>query len=260
MERVKYTDAGGDTIRYLRFPDGLNLPSFHDDMDFEAIASFPLRDDDVLICSYPRTGCHWTWEITRMLQTGRTDFEDAADKEDQMLEFKFHGELDHVPSPRILSSHFHFRYLPRDVLRKRIKILFIYLDYGAYSDYLLDWEREIAKHPDLPVHVLSYEALHRTPATDELAKLSSFLGKNYTASFLKSVADACSFQRIVKRKGQKWANSRAEIHGNLGDSDIEESFMYRKGKVGDWKNWFSVAESEEFDRHWSKAMMGSKFA
>ncbi|KAK7451357.1 hypothetical protein BaRGS_00039829, partial [Batillaria attramentaria] len=219
MERVKYTDAGGDTIRYLRFPDGLNLPSFHDDMDFEAIASFPLRDDDVLICSYPRTGCHWTWEITRMLQTGRTDFEDAADKEDQMLEFKFHGELDHVPTIWEYKGKFS-NWLP----------LFLsgQVDYGAYSDYLLDWEREIAKHPDLPVHVLSYEALHRTPATDELAKLSSFLGKNYTASFLKSVADACSFQRIVKRKGQKWANSRAEIHGNLGDSDIEESFMYRK--------------------------------
>ena len=33
------------------------------------------------------------------------------------------------------------------------------VDWGSYTDYLHDWERVIDLHPDLPVHVLTYDDL-----------------------------------------------------------------------------------------------------
>merc|ERR1711963_161297 len=65
-----------------------------------------LRDDDVMFCSYPKSGCHWIFEVARMIINGHTEL-DTLPKERYMLEASGgrHGNVADLPSPRIMNNH-----------------------------------------------------------------------------------------------------------------------------------------------------------
>ncbi|XP_055862714.1 sulfotransferase 1A1-like [Biomphalaria glabrata] len=84
----------------------------------EATRNFPIRDDDVLVAAYTKSGTHWLWEVTQMLLRQTTDYEKRT-KEQVMLESP--GGLERAeqePSPRILNSH----YLPQEIISKKTKV------------------------------------------------------------------------------------------------------------------------------------------
>nr|KAG5713288.1 hypothetical protein BaRGS_007815 [Batillaria attramentaria] len=173
------------------------------------------------------TRTHWLWEQLRLLLTGQLHV-DHEDKEIAMFEFNSHGELDSLPSPRALNTHLWFTQFPAEVRKKGTKLVVLYrnpkdvcvswyvlhrqgswyeykgefrnwirpflegnVDWGAYSEWLMQWERMMEQHPDHPVHVLSYEDLKKNPV-EELTKLSGFLDKDHDLDFLQAVSDACA--------------------------------------------------------------------
>ncbi|XP_012943702.1 sulfotransferase family cytosolic 1B member 1 [Aplysia californica] len=118
------------------------------------------------------------------------------------------------------------------------------IDNNSIFDYLREWERCINAHPDLNICILSYEDLQENTLA-EVKRLSKFLGKDYDDEFLQAVIKATSFDNMKKEKKHSFTDDKGTI-------------MFRKGKVGDWKNYFTVAQSEWFDHITRSRMLGSK--
>ncbi|WAR03217.1 ST1A4-like protein, partial [Mya arenaria] len=242
MSRQKFYDVpGGDTIQYDLIDEERNLrlctfgkATFEENKAIaDNIPDVPVRDDDIFITSYPKTGTNWFWELLTMIISGTSEVS-GNNKGPGMLEASSAAEVEKQASPRLLNSHLPTRYLPKGVLSRCRPVVMIarnpkdvavsfynhtrgiklydyqgkfenYLqmfmrgevDYGSYPDYLRDWQTLIRDHPELPVLILYYEDLKQ----------------NFTSG---------------------------------------KTLIFVSGEVGDWKNWFTVAQNEAFDTWWEE--------
>ncbi|XP_067667990.1 sulfotransferase 1B1-like [Haliotis asinina] len=246
----------------------------------QKVQKFELRDDDVVIAAYAKCGTHWLWEIVSMLRAGNTEYNKKTKRVAMLGSGKF-DELDELPSPRVLNSHLHFRHLPKSMMEKRIKTIFImrnpkdvcvsyyfmlnglqnnsfefdgtrseYLDLflegkipgGAYADYVKDWLQVKQDHPDLPLLILFYENLKRDPVTN-IKKVVDFIGLSVSDELIAEIIEACSFKKM--RTADAALKEQAFNVSNFWKKG--QQVVYRKGEIGDWKNWLTVAENERFD-------------
>ncbi|OWF38642.1 Sulfotransferase family cytosolic 1B member 1 [Mizuhopecten yessoensis] len=143
-----------------------------------------------------------------------------------ILDYDFSGKWDdYVP-----------RYLKGDV------------DYGSWFDYTVKWETFMADNPEYPIFMTTYEDM-KEDSLRGVTQLSKFLEVDCDQSFLQEVTNLCQFDRMKKEK----ANMEM-----IGCWKRNVPAIYRKGEVGDWKNWFTVAQSELFDRVYQEQMKDSK--
>ncbi|XP_071092917.1 sulfotransferase 1B1-like [Haliotis cracherodii] len=243
------------------------------------VQKLELRDDDVMIAAYPKCGTHWLWEIVNMIRAGNSEYNKKA-KGFAMLELPKSERADKLPSPRVLNSHLYFRHLPEEMAEKRIKTIFImrnpkdvsvslynhvkgskkfttfdrtyseFLDLflegkvpgGGYVDYLKDWQQVKQDNPDLPFLTLFYENLKEDPVKN-IKAVADFIGQSVTDELCQEIAEACSFKKMkvadAEVKEDYAERSETWKEGHTG--------MFRKGEVGDWKNWITVAQNERFD-------------
>lgn len=110
--------------------------------------------------------------------------------------------------------------------------------------------------------------LKKDPVT-HVRELAKYLGKNLTDDQIKSVVDFCSFDKLknspafeVKvRSGELGKNifgvsggeggkekKEESGHANEGDENkMKEMKIFRKGEIGDWKNYFTDEMSKRLD-------------
>ncbi|VDI24742.1 Hypothetical predicted protein, partial [Mytilus galloprovincialis] len=256
--------------------DGFLLPDFKfpsQEDDFRSMADhFVARDDDVLLCNYPKSGTHWVWEIIQMLHTQKAELIEYS-KMKCMIESMSKESFDSLPSPRILNTHLEFSMLPKDFLRRKCKIVYTLrnpkdvavsyyhhhrgllmynydgswdgylerflegnLDYMSWFDNVRNWHKDIKEHKDYPIHVIHYEDMHKN-GIEEIRKLAKFLEKPYNEKLLKGIQDKCQFEMMQKGK----------CHANFFWKE-NTAGIYREGKVGGWKKVFTVAQNEKFDK------------
>ncbi|XP_071092913.1 sulfotransferase 1B1-like [Haliotis cracherodii] len=251
-----------------------------DDMEMiRNVQKLELRDDDVMIAAYPKCGTHWLWEIVNMLRAGNSEYNKKM-KEIAMLEMPKFERIDELPSPRVLNSHLYFRHLPEKLVEKRIKTIFIvrnpkdvsvsyfnhangskklfrfdgryseFLDLflegkvpgGSYADYLKDWWQVKQDNPDLPILTMFYENMKEDPVK-HIKSVADFIGESVTDELCQEIAEACTFKKLRA--------ADAEVKEDFADPfEIwKESHkgVYRKGEVGDWRNWITVAQNKRFD-------------
>ncbi|XP_055955684.1 sulfotransferase 1A2 [Patella vulgata] len=279
MSVVEITDGAGKHLRFVEF-DGKLYPKFSIDV-ITNMKSLKLRKDDIIISAYPKSGTHWLFEICRMLLAGRTDLQ-AISKSEFFIEKVGQDVLDQAKSPRILNSHVAFSDLPTDLAVKKPKIIYIrrnpkdlavsfynhcykipLFDYkGEFKDFIelfingtveyncwykqvLDWEKVIDNNTEYSILHLTYEDLKADPIA-EIRKISDFLQVKKNEELIQGICDACSFAKMQTRMSHVFPDENGK------------SKIYRKGEVGDWKNWFTVAQSEWFDRVYRERMSGSK--
>lgn len=282
------TGDDGSKLKVLQSEqDGFYIPTFpypEHEQEYNTLSQWKARDSDILICAYPKSGTHWLWEITSMLVQGKAERIDAI-KEWNMLEGMRQQAFDSLPSPRILNTHVYFRHLPKDFKNRKCKILYMirnpkdvavsfynhhekvleyeysgawehylsrfikgYVDYGSWFDCTLDWEKVQADNPEYPIHTLSFESMKQN-SIEEIRRVAKFLDIDASNDLIKDINDLCSFDKMKKEKNK---------HEIAADWKDNQPGMYRKGQVGDWKNWFTVAQSEMFDKLYKERMKDSK--
>ncbi|XP_076453327.1 sulfotransferase 1B1-like [Babylonia areolata] len=91
-------------------------------------------------------------------------------------------------------------------------------------------------NPDVPFFTMSFEDTKEDPEK-AIQKLGEFLGVSLTPQLVTDIAQATSFANMKQADNAK---ERPSIGGS-------KSQMYRKGQVGDWKNYLTVAQSERLD-------------
>ncbi|XP_004597071.2 sulfotransferase 2B1 [Ochotona princeps] len=275
----------GEYFKYkgIPFPVGLYSP--------ESISlvenSTDVRDDDIFIITYPKSGTTWMIEIVSLiLKDGDPSWirsvpiwERAPWCETVLGAFS----LEDRPSPRIMSSH-----LPRQLFNKaffnsKAKVIYLGRDprdvvvslyhyskiagqlkdpgkpdqflqdflkgevqFGSWFDHIKGWIRMQGQENFL---FLTYEELQQD-LEGCVRRVSEFLGRPLGKEALGSVVAHSAFGAM---KANTMSNYTLLPPSLL---DHSQGAFLRKGVCGDWKNHFTVAQSEAFDRVYRKQMQG----
>ncbi|OWF54906.1 sulfotransferase 1C2-like [Mizuhopecten yessoensis] len=265
------------------------------DKQMTAIRDFQARESDILICNFAKTGTNWVYEILSMLVQGHSTYLKDL-KTIGMLEIIDLTTLTDMTSPRVLNTHIPYRFLPKQHLVKGCKIVHvlrnpkdtlvswynhtkrdsrlkhdrtteeeefpgtwdnflrdqienIHNTYDGFFKFEKDWEAAKRSKAVTNVHTMFYEDLQKETVA-EIKRLAEFLEVPADEELVKDIADKCSFQKLQK----------AAIAIKSGKVPVTEGgikFLFRKGMVGDWKNWFTVAQNERFDELLDRELKGS---
>lgn len=293
-ELITVTDADGKT-QNIKVYNGHKFPpivpgNVKDHLD--KVKKLKVRPEDVVLLTYPRCGLHWTREIVNMLQRGEATYIDKS-VIDTPLEFTDIDVLDKMTSPRPLFSHALFEYLPEDFIERKGKIINVTrnpkdcavslhiimnkfndgtrleptyagtwseflkmfcrgdMPTGGFIEYHRDMER-VKKELDYPILVVYYEDLQEDQAR-EIKRIAEFLEVPYTDKLITDIAEKCKFTNIKQVKSDKMTDFTKQV--SVDGSEI----FFRKGKFGDWKNWFTVAQNEAFDKWYKEGFKGSSY-
>ncbi|MCL7046072.1 hypothetical protein MKW94_006182 [Papaver nudicaule] len=128
-------------------------------------------------------------------------------------------------------------------------------EFGPYWDHVLGyWKASLEKPHKLLF--LKYEDLKKDPEP-HLKKLAEFLGYGFSIEeerqgVINGILNLCSFQHLknldVNKNGILWCNF-------VANKDI-----FRKGEVGDWKNYLTPAMVERLDHLTEEKLHGSGLA
>ncbi|XP_052101585.1 sulfotransferase 1B1-like [Mytilus californianus] len=237
------------------------------------------RETDVILCSSMKSGTHWTHEIISMLLHQTTEYNTFG----VLAKFNFESQtdwegLEEEDNPRLFHTHLPLSYLPKKHIENRNKIIylnrnpkdravslyfflqgkqgvpvwtwseffenFILKDdlYGGWFNFTQEFEKAV-ENKTANVLSVTYEDLKLIPI-QTMKKIASFLNVNISEELIKDIFDKCAFDNL---KDHKLDGSR--------DIDPEgNSTLWRKGIIGDWKNWFTVSQSEQFDQLYNKEM------
>ncbi|XP_033737810.1 sulfotransferase family cytosolic 1B member 1-like [Pecten maximus] len=279
MELVKKTDDQGNTIIFKRY----HGRAFHKEIpgnigdQLEKVASLRCKPDDVLLCTFPRSGTHWVFNMTRMIQMKTLQYTSNP----VMVEFEDVGRLDNVKSPRLFHTHLTYPFIPKAAKGGQLKLIYVlrnpkdiacsYYKYmsrikstsyignfdgflkaflteetiscgGSWFTHTREWNSAICENRDLKILILRYECLTKN-LYPNLVKIANFLEVDQDETFLRNVERTVSFENLKQEHATKAGEN--ELWEHLGDKGRLP--IYNKGIVGNWKNEFTVAQNEAFD-------------
>ncbi|XP_033748486.1 amine sulfotransferase-like [Pecten maximus] len=289
-EWVEESDSEGNILKTKKYEGKLYTSIIPGNVKdhLERLENMEVRDDDTFVMSYPKSGTHWVFTIASMLRTGKSSYIGSP----HFLDYNDVDTLDKLPSPRLLASHMTFDRLPRQAREGKGKILVVTRNpkdvavslyifftklnapdfsgswegflrfynqgkmlYGSWFETLFDWEKVKATHKGDNTMYLVYEDM-KQDLYDNVIKMASFLGVTYDKPFLEEVTDRCTFKTMVKTIIDEIKPQDQDFIHKV--SDEKKLPIYRKGEVGDWKNHFTVAQNETFDRIYEEQMRDSK--
>ncbi|XP_048730428.2 sulfotransferase 1C2-like [Ostrea edulis] len=261
----------------------------------EAVRDMKTNEDDVLLITYPKCGTHWVWEIIAMLLKEEAEYHPLV-REHVFLDAVDPSSLDSLPSPRVFNTHIPFRWLPQEHFRKGRKAVNVIRNpkdaavslychwhssnelgvgslswseffeevvvgqyknlFGGYFDFQKELYRAAQSDPEFSLHTMYYETLKKDPVS-EILSLAGYLGVTCSRELAADIADKCSFHKL------KHASDNLKDHGEIAklmkNMDRKLPNFYRKGKVGDWKNWYTVSQNERHDARIKEEMKDIDF-
>ncbi|XP_005101347.1 alcohol sulfotransferase [Aplysia californica] len=284
MSNIAGERVDGIFYQYFGFNEPIE-PHFQ-----HTIRNLEIRDDDIITLGFPRSGNHFAFEVVNMVQKQSTEYV-KSHMIDNVLELRkvdTYESYRQEPSPRNLTINFQVRKIPQQAVEKRTKIVYLlrnpkdaltsfykhwiklqaddmgfrgtweeFLDlsvsgqftYGSWFDHVLCMERYMADHPDTPVHVHLFEEMVSEPLPT-VKKLCKFLGTS--EELAPKIAEVTDFGYMKKNSSKD---------GEIGDRFLQQGAAFmRKGTKLDWKNNFTVAQNETFNKIFEEKMAGSKLA
>ncbi|XP_055470144.1 sulfotransferase 1C1 isoform X2 [Psammomys obesus] len=219
--------------------------------NWDKIWNFQAKPDDLLIATYAKAGL------------------DLANK---------------MPSPRTLKTHLPVQMVPPSFWKENSKIIYVarnakdclvsyyhfsrmnrmlpdpgtleeYIEifkdgkvlWGSWYDHVKGWWDVKDQHRIL---YLFYEDMKEDPKR-EIKKIVKFLEKDISEELLNKIIYHTSFDVMKQNPMANYTTLPTSI------MDHSISPFMRKGMPGDWKNYFTVAQSEDFDEDYRKKMAGS---
>ncbi|KAM4824955.1 sulfotransferase 2A1-like [Thomomys bottae] len=266
--------------------EGIPFPAISTTLEvLKDLRGFVLKDDDVIIVTYPKSGTNWLIEILCLIRTkGDPEWVRSVPIWDRSPWIETHvGQkvISTMEAPRLLSSHLPFRLFPKSLFSSKAKVIYLLrnprdvLVSGYYffpkmnlirkpeslDEYFSWFIRGEVTYGSWFTHVqgwmsmrerenvllLSYEEMKKdTRGTVE--KICQFLGKKLEPKELDLVLENSSFQAMKENKMSNFSLAKLDSDGH--------SVMMRKGVSGDWKSHFTVAQAEAFDKLFQAKMAG----
>ncbi|CAN9515475.1 unnamed protein product [Ophioblennius macclurei] len=269
---------------------GVSMVNYFTD-NWEAIQNFQARPDDILIATYPKAGTTWVSYILELLYFGQKspvrqtavpiyervpflelqypDMDTGTDLADQL-----------TTTPRLIKTHYPIQFVPKSFWEQNCRVIYVarnakdnlvsfyhfermtfaqpepgdwnsyfqrFLEgkmvFGSWYDHVNGWWKKKQTHSKF--HYMFYEDLVENTG-QEIDKLCSFLGLSPSAEEKAKVMSDVKFDSMKKNAMTNYSTDPS--------MDFSISQFMRKGKVGDWKNHFTVAQNEEFDEDYKRKM------
>ncbi|XP_052066362.1 sulfotransferase 1C2-like isoform X1 [Mytilus californianus] len=246
----------------------------------ETVRTLKTKDTDILLCTTMKSGTHWCHEILSMLLSQSVEYNTKGSLHHMFLELVsfFFDKLDEVDDPRLFTTHLPLHHLPTHHVKNGYKIIYLnrnpkdrwasnytflhgklgipdwtwneFFDnmilkddlQGGWFNYTREFEKA-AQTKTANILPVKYEDLKFHPFST-IKKMAEFINVSHNDDFIKEMIKKCSFDNIKKHK----YDSTRIIDPK------HESTLFRKGLIGDWKNWFTVAQNEKFDEMYREEM------
>ncbi|XP_071499180.1 sulfotransferase 1C2-like [Diadema antillarum] len=285
---------------------GIVLPNVVLDSSIEAMQTFEVRSDDIWLCTYPKSGTHWMFEIVglilargvpekinRSLAIDAVETIDMTQKMPASREEELKNPLDLSPfadkiakasSPRVIITHLPLRYLPPN-LEERGRVIYVarnpkdalnslynmamrvetkppgftwepllgsFLEdkgiYGPWRDHVREfWKIRGKKNAAF----FFYESMKKDPV-GSVRDVAAHIGVDLTTEELQKVVEHSSFKGMSKTYATGGAGAKE------GNKDFFEQIktlpFLGKGYAGQWKDRFTVAQNEMFDKFYNEKM------
>ncbi|XP_018412868.1 PREDICTED: sulfotransferase 6B1-like [Nanorana parkeri] len=245
---------------------------------FKALETFEAREDDIMMAAYPKCGSNWS--VMLLHNIVHTVHNKQPPALIPIIEFKSPNKFEKLeaePSPRVLGTHFYYDNIPKSFSEKKAKILVVFRNpkdtavsmfhfynsnpmlpnynsfdtffpdfisgkvvWGSYFDHAVVWNKHLDSDTVL---LLTFEDM-KEDLEGSIRKISDFFSMPLTEQQVKLIADKGTFS-AMKENSKK----------NAPSSPI--SFFF-PGDVGDWKNYFSDAQSQEMDAKFEACLGGTK--
>ncbi|XP_065606274.1 sulfotransferase 2B1-like [Cyrtonyx montezumae] len=275
------------TYKGIKFPPAYN--SVHS-LSF-AHNEFLVRDDDVFNITYPKSGTVWMTEILSLIHSrGQPSWSQTVLNSDRMPWFSTRLGLEAAlsyPSPRLLTCHLPRHIFPKSFSHSTAKVIYTlrdprdvvvsyfyfcqmcnsYEDPVSFEQFLRDFLNGDLPHGSWFEHVrgwmqmkdrenfffITYEEL-KQDLQGSVRRLCHFLGQDLDDDAISSVVRNASFTAMRQNPMCSSILLPADI------MDQTKGQFLRKGICGDWKNHFTVAQSETFNRIYQERMQGLNMA
>uniref|UniRef100_A0A8C5PV37 Sulfotransferase n=1 Tax=Leptobrachium leishanense TaxID=445787 RepID=A0A8C5PV37_9ANUR len=265
-----------------------------DQNTWASIWSFQAHPEDIVVAAYPKAGTTWMQEIVDMVcEDGDVEKCRRAPTYDRhpFLEVVAPKPVpsglqlaEQMEPPRILKTHLPIQLLPPSLWERNCKVIYVArnakdcmvsyfhfqrmnkglpdpgtwdeyfltflsgeVPWGNWFDHVIGWWEIKDKYQVLYIF---YEDMIEDPKL-EIRKVMSFLGKDLSDDVVEKIHQHTSFQAMKENPMANYST----IPSFVMDHSISP-FM-RKGIVGDWKNYFSTAQSDLFDEEYERKMKGT---
>ncbi|KAM3922403.1 sulfotransferase 2B1-like [Leptodactylus fuscus] len=266
---------GARFVRKVHTEESLN----HAENEFEVF------DDDIYNVTYPKSGTNWMIEILNLIKhkgdvtkTNAVSIHMRSPWFEKVVSCK---HIDKLDSPRIISSHLPHHIFAKSYFKSKAKIIYTMRNprdvivsmfhftkilniftppdnfqdfvedfiqgkslYGSWFDHVKGW---MQMKDDERFFFITYEELlqdHR----GSVIRICKFLGQELDDAQIDLVVKHSTFQSMKDNPMSNWSQIPSEI------MDQSKGAFMRKGISGDWKNHFTVAQSEYFDKIYQEKM------
>lgn len=280
-------ESSGQMPDYKLVPHrGFNLISgIHSPKEVDQIQNWEIRDSDIFVITYPKSGTIWLQQILSLIEVKG----DATAINDQLTSERIpwielmgsEEKFVSSPSPRIRVTHLQYNFMPLGLKKRKGKVIYVarnpkdvlvsYFHFHKYATMLETpknfdtffgkfmegnvygncWFEHIKKwysHKDeMNFLYITYEEMIKD-LWSVVERISLFLGKSLTPQQVNKVVEHSTFKNM---KHNPRANYQMIPSSLLNH---QQGTFLRKGTIGDWKNYFTVAQNERFDRVYQQEM------
>ncbi|XP_070558515.1 amine sulfotransferase-like [Ptychodera flava] len=250
----------------LHYYEGVLFTDIFPATALDAVKSFQVRDDDLFVLTYPKSGTTWTQQIVSLIR-GRENMEvtDNIHMNDRVPFLEYADDkgakyevLSKIDSPRYIKSHLPKKLLPVELFDVKPKVIYVarnpkdvLISYYEFKLHPWEWEEFFDnflkgnvihgcwfenisywwqhRHDD-NVLFLHYEEMMKDPKA-HIRSICHFLNESVDEGTIDEIHRRSAFDNMKKNPK---VNFKTEFQTN----------MLRKGKVGSWKDRLTAEENK----------------